>query len=355
MNALFLYCRTGFENDCAAEIVAKAALHNVSGYCKAKPDSGYVIFTAGDGSAIDALYQQLSLAELVFCRQWFVILDMRNDLPVNDRIKPLLESARLSPYPIDDLMVDTTDTNEGKQLSPLCRKLTPLLTKQLRQMTDAARDTNNPTATTLHVCFLSTHAAYVGYSRKGNAEPWPMGVPRLKFPHQAPSRSTLKLEEAFLRLLSANEQEQLLTPGMSAVDLGAAPGGWTWQLVRRHIHVTAVDNGTMQAELLETGLVEHIRADGFTYQPAQPVDWMVCDIIDRPQRVIERAALWLTAGWCKQTVFNLKLPMKQRYQHTQQCLQYLRDQLEFHKQPYRLACKQLYHDREEVTVFVHRL
>ncbi|WP_455209712.1 hypothetical protein, partial [Kaarinaea lacus] len=34
MNALFLYCRTGFENDCAAEITDKAAHLGVSGYCK---------------------------------------------------------------------------------------------------------------------------------------------------------------------------------------------------------------------------------------------------------------------------------------------------------------------------------
>ena len=158
-----------------------------------------------------------------------------------------------------------------------------------------------------------------------------------------------------MRLLSAKDREQLLKPGMHAVDLGAAPGGWTWQLVRRHIQVTAVDNGNMQTALLETGLVEHIRADGFTYQPAQPVDWMVCDIIDRPQRVIERAALWLTSRWCRQTIFNLKLPMKQRYQHTYECLEYLKDQLEKNKLHYKMACKQLYHDREEVTVFVRVL
>jgi len=351
MNALFLYCRAGFENDCAAEIIAQAARHDISGYCKAKSGSGYVIFSVSDNSPIATLFHQLSIVELIFCRQWFVIQDMRNDLPAGDRISPLLEIVRLIPHRIDRIMVDTTDTNEGKQLSPLCRKLSPLIAKQLKLSGDTT-GVKNEISATLHICFLSTHAAYVGYSTADNAEPWLMGVPRLKFPHNAPSRSTLKLEEALLRLLTENEKQQLLKSGMRAVDLGAAPGGWTWILVKRHMYVTAVDNGSMQATLLETGLVEHIRADGFTYQPDQPVEWLVCDIIDRPQRVIERMAIWLISGWCKQAIFNLKLPMKQRYQHTVEYLRYLEDQLEQHKLTYRLTCKQLYHDREEVTVFV---
>lgn len=353
MNALFLYCRTGFESECAAEITDKAAQYGVNGYCKAKTHSGYVVFTAVKPARTDTLHQQLPIAELIFCRQWFVVLGLRNDLPADDRISTLVKVMQNAPISSTEVVIDTPDTNESKQLSPLCRQLTPLLQKQLRKLNDQ----KNPLTAkfTLHICFLSTHAAYVGYALTSNSEPWPMGVPRLKFPRLAPSRSTLKLEEAFLRMLSASEKKQLLMPGMRAVDLGAAPGGWTWQLVNRNMQVIAVDNGNLQPTLLDSGLVEHIRADGFHYQPPQAVDWMVCDIIDRPQRVIECAAQWLTSGWCKQTIFNLKLPMKQRYQHTIGCLNYLHDQLHDHKIPFRMACKQLYHDREEVTVFVRVL
>ena len=352
MNTLFLYCRAGFENECAAEITEKATQYGVNGYCKAKPQSGYVVFTAIEPANIDDLHQQLPLAQLIFCRQWFAILGLRNDLPVADRISALVELVQNAPTQSAKVIIDTPDTNVNKQLSPLCRQLTPFLEKQLRKRNSG---TKPQSSITLHVCFLSTHAAYAGYALNDNSEPWPMGVPRLKFPRQAPSRSTLKLEEALLRLLTAQDRDQLLKPGMRAVDLGAAPGGWTWQLVSRKLHVIAVDNGDMHPSLLDSGLVEHIRADGFRYPPPQAVDWMVCDIIDRPQRVIERAAQWLTAGWCKQTVFNLKLPMKQRYHHTKSCLDYLADQLERHNIAYRMACKQLYHDREEVTVFVRVL
>lgn len=63
--------------------------------------------------------------------------------------------------------------------------------------------------------------------------PWPMGILRLRMPPDAPSRSALKLAEAFDMFLSAEDQQRYLHDGLRAVDLGAAPGGWTWQLLRR--------------------------------------------------------------------------------------------------------------------------
>ena len=70
---------------------------------------------------------------------------------------------------------------------------------------------------------------------------------------QSPSRSTLKLDEAFLYFIPRDEWDDRLTSGMNAVDLGSAPGGWTYQLVRRGMMVTAIDNGPMAESLMETG------------------------------------------------------------------------------------------------------
>ena len=96
-----------------------------------------------------------------------------------------------------------------------------------------------------------------------------MGIPRLKFPSQAPSRSTLKLDEAFLHFIPKSEWENRLTSGMNAVDLGSAPGGWTYQLVRRGMMVTAIDNGPMAESLMETGQVKHKMMDGFKIHSAK--------------------------------------------------------------------------------------
>ena len=64
------------------------------------------------------------------------------------------------------------------------------------------------------------------------SSPWTMGIPRLRFPPSAPSRSTLKLEEAFHMFLGQEVMAEKLQAGMTAVDLGACPCGWTFQLVK---------------------------------------------------------------------------------------------------------------------------
>ena len=72
---------------------------------------------------------------------------------------------------------------------------------------------------------LHQAVAYTGYSYSSNNSPFYMGIPRLKFPADAPSRSTLKLEEAFHVFIPADEWDERLANGMWAVDLGACPGG----------------------------------------------------------------------------------------------------------------------------------
>jgi 23S rRNA (cytidine2498-2'-O)-methyltransferase len=82
---------------------------------------------------------------------------------------------------------------------------------------------------------------------------------------------------------------------------------------------------------------------------------MVCDMVEQPIRIARLAARWLSEGWCRQTIFNLKLPMKQRYAEVRRCLDEIETCLQAASLSYRLAAKQLYHDREEITVYVRLL
>ena len=66
------------------------------------------------------------------------------------------------------------------------------------------------------------------------------------------------------------------------------------------------------------------------------------------RKVAERMATWFREGWCRHAVFNLKLPMKKRWQETQLCLDLFAQQSE---KPLTIRAKQLYHDREEITVY----
>jgi 23S rRNA (cytidine2498-2'-O)-methyltransferase len=353
LQSLLLYCRPGFEKECASEIQNTLLSFDVAGYANTQPNSGFVLFTPYEASEIPRLMREIRFSDLIFARQLIFTAPVLTDLPVSDRITPLLDYATsLSPH-YSEILLETADTNEAKSLSVFVRKFTGPLAKAAVARNIINESSSKKTYPRLHLFFGDSSKAYVGLSRRSNSSPWLMGIPRLKFPRTAPSRSTLKLEEAFHFFLG--EQPRQLEPGMTAVDLGAAPGGWTWQLVKRSIRVTAVDNGPMDQQLLESGIVEHIREDGFRFRPAKPVDWLVCDMVEQPARIAKLVAQWVAEGNCRYAMFNLKLPMKKRYDEVQRCREIMEITLDDADIPFQLRFKQLYHDREEVTGYLVRL
>jgi 23S rRNA (cytidine2498-2'-O)-methyltransferase len=200
----------------------------------------------------------------------------------------------------------------------------------------------------LRVFMLDGTTAYVGESDARVAD-WPLGIARMRMPPGAPSRSTLKLAEAFEVFLGERAND-VLRPGMHAVDLGAAPGGWTWQLAQRGLRVTAVDNGPLKGAIRDDPLVRHVRDDAFRFVPRRPVDWLVCDVVEQPIRIAALVAQWIGDGLARRAIFNLKLPMKKRYDEVRRCEQHIAAALR--QVPHTLALRQLYHDREEVTCYL---
>jgi 23S rRNA (cytidine2498-2'-O)-methyltransferase len=169
---------------------------------------------------------------------------------------------------------------------------------------------------------------------------------RVHVPEHAPSRSAMKLVEAFTWLDREPE------PGDRCCDLGAAPGGWSWALLERRAHVVAVDLGALDKSLAGKKGLEHIRVDGFKYEASaeEPYDWLFCDMAFRPLEVAGLLAKWARRRWARQLVANIKLPMKQKAQ----TLLRVRDILEDGGWD-SLRVRQLYHDRDEVTVGAVRL
>jgi 23S rRNA (cytidine2498-2'-O)-methyltransferase len=372
---LLCYCRAGFEPELAAELTERAAEAGHSGYARTERNSGYALFLSGDdlGDDGDALSRALPFADLIFARQKLALIAELRDLDPKDRIAPMLEAldafcgsdasrdliagassegtSRLASLPqkqaFGTLVVEHPDSDEAKPLAGLARSFGNALRPALRKAgLLSAQD--NERLPRLHVCFVDGDHAFLATSDPRDSAPWPMGVPRLRMHADAPSRSALKLEEAILTLLSADERAKLLREGMRAADLGAAPGGWTWVLTRHKLQVTAIDNGPLRPHVLDTGLVQHLRADGFAWHPPKPLDWMVCDMVEQPARVASRMAEWFREGWCRHAIFNLKLPMKKRWQETRLCLDRFAAQAD---RPLTIRAKQLYHDREEITVF----
>lgn len=348
---LLLLTRAGYEGDCAAQVQAVAAEAGVHGFCKAKPDTGYLAFIAHDPHALAAWFETLSLDELIFARQVNLAGEPLADLPPDNRLGPIL--AALEGQPFGGVYVETPDAEATRPLMRLARQFTRPLEQSMRKR--GLLEPGNPDLPRLHLTFIDSTTAIPGWSYPEQAAPWPMGIPRLKMAKDAPSRSALKLEEALITFLSPDERRKLLRDGLEAVDLGAAPGGWTWQLVRDGLMVTAVDNGPMAESLAASHQVEHRREDGFTFRPERPVEWLVCDMVEKPIRVAALMADWLARGDCRRTIFNLKLPMKKRQQAVTECRELIEDRLGEAEVPFEMAIRQLYHDRDEVTAYLRRL
>lgn len=343
MPAIILHCRAGFEDECATEIEAIA---DAWGYTVTAeiPEIGGLVVASGD---VYRFAQELDIQSLVFARQWFLGDEVA--LESSNRVNGIL--AALDGQQGCAVFIESPDSNVGKELQGLCRAIRAPLEQALKKQKQLKE--GHPQR--LHVCFVDGTLAYVGAVQVSHAHPEPMGITRLRMPKDAPSRSTLKLEEALITFIPRDEWPTRMRPKMRCVDLGAAPGGWTYQMVNLGLTVIAIDNGPIDKRLMETGQVKHLRADGFVYKPERPVEWLICDMVEKPMRVAQMLAKWMSHRWCNEAIVNLKLPMKKRFDEMERCMEVISTALERKNIEYELAAKHLYHDREEITVHVRNL
>ena len=175
-------------------------------------------------------------------------------------------------------------------------------------------------------------------------EAWSGGQRRMADDDAAPSRSYLKVEEAYL-VLGREPQ-----PAETVVDLGAAPGGWSYSAAKRGARVIAVDNGPLKGGALGHPLIAHRLEDAFKFAPVpgEVFDWLFCDLVEEPHHVMRNIVTpWLAGGWCRRFVINLK------FGHVDS-LALLREvrakDSPFATHATNLRIRHLYHDREEFTL-----
>jgi 23S rRNA (cytidine2498-2'-O)-methyltransferase len=203
----------------------------------------------------------------------------------------------------------------------------------------------DPAGLLVEVCLLSDGRAVVGSMLAGEAKSLhPGGRRRLRREREAPSRAALKLEEAFEWLGRAPEK------GERCADLGAAPGGWSHVLLARGARVWAVDPARLRPDLASHKNLHHLQRSAFDYRPDEPFDWVFCDMAWRPLEVAALLAKWARRGWAQALLSNIKLPMKQRAAMVARVRSILTE-----AGWQGLRVRQLYHDRDEVTLGGWRL
>jgi 23S rRNA (cytidine2498-2'-O)-methyltransferase len=173
--------------------------------------------------------------------------------------------------------------------------------------------------------------------------PWPAGAAPVARDRTPPSRAYQKAEEAYQWMGAAP------AAGERVVDLGGAPGGWSYTALRRGAEVLAVDRAPLEPPVKGHPKLVELQGDAFRYAPPAPVDWLLCDVIAEPQRSLALVAEWMEKGWARNLVVTIKFKGTGAYG----LLAGLGAVFEQNR-PVFARAKHLAHNKNEVTVMVRR-
>ena len=81
--------------------------------------------------------------------------------------------------------------------------------------------------------------------------------------------------------------------------------GRMWRCTRR-ARVVAIDRSPLRPDLMANPALTFLRGDAFKYQPPETVDWLLCDVIAFPQRIIDLLQTWIAGRWCRRFCVTIK-------------------------------------------------
>ncbi len=117
-----------------------------------------------------------------------------------------------------------------------------------------------------------------------------------------PNRAYLKLWEALTQMGKHPE------PGSRCLDLGSSPGGWSWVLHELGAAVISVDKAPLAPEITALPRIDFRQESAFALKPQDigPLDWLVCDVICYPHRLLRLVEAWMQSGLVQNFVCTLK-------------------------------------------------
>ena len=173
---------------------------------------------------------------------------------------------------------------------------------------------------------------------------WPGGAVRFQ-------REDNQISRAKFKLLEAEQAFGLdFTLFKNAIDVGAAPGGWTSLLLERGLRVTAIDPANLDERLIGYPGLTHLKKNASEVKlPKASFDLLVCDMSWSPNQMsklvleLQYALMPYAYG-----IITVKLMHKKGMQSIREVKERLSSS--FHI----LRAKQLFHNREEITLFIQR-
>ncbi len=139
------------------------------------------------------------------------------------------------------------------------------------------------------------------------SSPFPDGEVRFEEDHiRPPSRAYLKLWETFTLTGCFPKPKEL------CLDLGAAPGGWTWVIAELGARVFSLDKSPLAPAISSMPNVETCLGSGFALGPEDTgkVDWLFSDMACYPERLLSTVQKWISADAVQNAVCTIKLQGK---------------------------------------------
>lgn len=187
-----------------------------------------------------------------------------------------------------------------------------------------------------------TGIAMMGLSTpQDNLCEWSGGIVRFSKEEEQVSRAEFKLLEAFevFQLKDLHCEK--------ALDLGASPGGWTRVLAEMGCKVTAVDRAPLDPAIQKLKGVRFIKKDAVHFRDEKETyDIIVNDMNRDPQQSAK--AVIIVSETLKHNgllIMTIKLQGKSSEKLIAKTLDTLKESFEI------LSVRQLYHNRDEVTVY----
>ena len=190
--------------------------------------------------------------------------------------------------------------------------------------------------------FVSSDHIYAGVSHpQDNLSDWNGGAVRFQ-------REEGQISRAKFKLLEAEKSFGIdFSAFRHALDIGAAPGGWTSFLLQRGIHVTAVDPAKMHESLVGHPQLKIMRknASAVRFRDNQ-FDLLVCDMSWSPKQMVKlvKDLLYcLSPGGT--AIVTVKLMHKKPMALIKEVIaSFEEDQMQLQ------YAKQLFHNRDEITL-----
>lgn len=149
-----------------------------------------------------------------------------------------------------------------------------------------------------------------------------------------PNRAYLKLWEVF------SIEDLKISQDDCALEIGAAPGGWSWVLSQYFKKVYTFDRADLDPKIKKIKNIYHTKGDAFKINPSdyKDVTWFFSDLICTADKIVETIQFWLNESRVKNYVVTVKFQGETPFEVIDKLLK-IPDSKIVH----------LYHNKNEVT------